>query len=296
MSRPDDRPESDGPRPPPRRGLAALLAGFMEEHNILWGELVGGLLVVGCSTALVISLWHTLSENPLFKFATFTGAVSTVFGAGLYTLRRWKLESTSRSLLLMAVLLTPLAILALPSGEGGQLAVPTQVAALLVLGALAWRAGRVLTPEGPWLLAAVVVLTSACQLPVARLIPTGGGERLTFLGLLPAVCLVVVTAAFLWQLSGAALDNSRSVSLFIFLGVASFSLLVVLGFAVFLHGDVAAALGRLALPAAVTGLAPLAGGAFVHRGLADYVGELPLARRASEEGEEEAEDGSRAGR
>src|SRR5262245_32017047 len=172
MSRPEDRPDSPAPRPPGRRGLTALLAAFMEEHNILWGELVGGLLVVGCSTALVISLWQTLSENALFKFATFTGAVSAVFGAGLYTLRRWQLESTSRGLLLMALLLTPLAVLALTSGEGGRLALPTQVAALLILGALAGRAGRVLTPEGPWLLAGVVLVTSACQLPAARLVPT----------------------------------------------------------------------------------------------------------------------------
>src|SRR5712691_9990886 len=181
MRRPDDRPDS-APRPPERRGLAALFGAFMEEHNILWGELVGGLLVVGCSTALVISLWHTLSENPLFEFATFTGAVSAVFGAGLYTLRRWKLESTSRGLLLMALLLTPLAELALTSGKGGGLALLTQVAALFVLGLLAGRAGRVLTPEGPWLLAAVLVLTSACQL----LVPTGGGvPPLAVLGSLP---------------------------------------------------------------------------------------------------------------
>src|SRR3954465_13683101 len=164
MSAPSDRQES-APRPP-RRGLAGALAAFMEEKNILWGELIGALLVVGCSVALVITLWHTLNENPLFKFATFTGAVAAVFGAGLYTLRRWKLESTSRGLLLMALLLTPLAELALTSGERGRLPLLTQVAALLVLGLLAWRAGRVLTPEGPWLLAAVIVLTSACQLLV----------------------------------------------------------------------------------------------------------------------------------
>src|SRR5262249_38722110 len=99
MNRPDDRPDS-APRPPERRGLAALLGAFMEAHNILWGELVGGLLVVGFSTALVIALWDVLGENPLFKFATFTVAVSAVYVAGLYTLRRWKLESTSRGLLL----------------------------------------------------------------------------------------------------------------------------------------------------------------------------------------------------
>src|SRR5262249_56728063 len=105
--------------------------------------------------------------------------------------------------------------------------------------------------------AAAVVLTSACQLPVARMVEPGvGTARFVALGLLPAVSLVAVTAAFLWELSAAALDNRRSASVFVFLGVGTFSLLVVLSFAVFLHGDIATALGKLALPAAVAGAAP----------------------------------------
>jgi hypothetical protein len=104
MSASGDLPRS----PRPGRGRSAL-AEFLRQRNILWGELVGGLLVIGCSTALVISLWHTFSDNPLFKFFTFTGANAAVYGAGLYTQRRWRLESTSRGLLVIAVLLTPLA-------------------------------------------------------------------------------------------------------------------------------------------------------------------------------------------
>src|SRR5436309_2410745 len=116
MSVSDDKPSA----PRPRRGLAAALAAFMEERNILWGELVGGLLVVGCSLALIISLWPTFRDNPLFKWTVFTGAVSAVYGAGLYTLRRWRLESTSRGLLVIAVLMTPVCQLALAlPGDGG---------------------------------------------------------------------------------------------------------------------------------------------------------------------------------
>src|SRR5260370_32487107 len=102
MIRPDDRPDS-APRPPERRGLAALFGAFMEEHNILWGELVGGLLVIGCTTALVISLSHILSDNPLFKFIPFTGSAAAFFGAGLYTFPRWTLDPTSRWLIHMAL-------------------------------------------------------------------------------------------------------------------------------------------------------------------------------------------------
>src|SRR5205085_149810 len=98
-----------------RRSLTELLAAFMEEKNILWGELVGGLLIVGGSIALVISLWHTLQENPYFPFGIFAAVTMALFGAGLYTLHHWKLESSSRGLLVIAGLLVPLNFLVLPS-------------------------------------------------------------------------------------------------------------------------------------------------------------------------------------
>src|SRR5262245_7473947 len=227
MSRPDDRPESDGPRPPPRRGLAALLAGFMEEHNILWGELVGGLLVVGCSTALVISLWHTLSENPLFKFATFTGAVAAVFGAGLYTLRRWRLESTSRGLLVVGTLLTPVCQLALTlEGAERGLDVLLAVASPLLLGALVWRAARVLAPAGPALLALSVVLTSGCQLAAVRLVHPGEPGTVLPLALLPAAVYAVVTALLLLTVTRRGPpDGATATSLLTHLGLTAFPLL-----------------------------------------------------------------------
>ena len=40
-----------------RAPFSSLLAAFMEEKNIRWGELVGGLLIVCCSIALVVSFW-----------------------------------------------------------------------------------------------------------------------------------------------------------------------------------------------------------------------------------------------
>src|SRR5262249_4154602 len=137
----------------PRRGLAAALAAFMEARNILWGELVGALLVVGCSLALVISLWSQVQGYPLFRFVTFTGAVPAGFGAGLYTLRRWRLESTSRGLLVVGTLLTPVCQLGLTlEGAASGLDVLLAVASPLLLGALVWRAARVLAPAGPALL------------------------------------------------------------------------------------------------------------------------------------------------
>src|SRR5207244_400701 len=107
----------------PQRRLADVLSGFMEEKNILWGELVGGLLIVGCSIALVISLWQTLERIPYFPFVIVSSISLAVFGAGLYTLHHWKLESTSRGLLVIASLLVPLNLIVLAGlargNEGG---------------------------------------------------------------------------------------------------------------------------------------------------------------------------------
>src|SRR5262249_6343379 len=85
--------------PAPRRTFGEMLAGFMEERNILWGELVGGLLIVGCSIALVISLRKTLEQIPYFPFLAIGTVTAALIGAGRYTLSHWKLESTSRGLL-----------------------------------------------------------------------------------------------------------------------------------------------------------------------------------------------------
>ena len=55
----------------------------MEEKNIRWGELVGGLLIVGCSIALVISFWSAIAAQPLLKFVLFNGVTAALFGVGM---------------------------------------------------------------------------------------------------------------------------------------------------------------------------------------------------------------------
>ena len=62
-----------------------MFAAFMEERNIMWGELVGGLLIVGCSIALVVSLWRTLEEQiHSFPFLVMTALTAGLFTAGQY--------------------------------------------------------------------------------------------------------------------------------------------------------------------------------------------------------------------
>src|SRR5207248_4254585 len=92
----------------PRARLTNLLSAFMEEKNIRWGELVGGLLIVCCSIALVISFWAQIAERPLLKFVLFNGVTAALFGVGMYTDRRWKIHTTSHGILVIATLLVPL--------------------------------------------------------------------------------------------------------------------------------------------------------------------------------------------
>src|SRR5262249_48131015 len=141
-----------------REALSRLLGAFMEEKNIRWGELVGGLLIVGCSIALVISFWSQIAERPLLKFGLFNGVTAEVFGVGLYTDRRWKIHTTSHGILLIAALLVPLNFLAIAAFTDQT--PPTDLVSLggeamsvCVFAALVYFAGQILVPDAALLFA-----------------------------------------------------------------------------------------------------------------------------------------------
>src|SRR5437870_2586069 len=84
--------------------------------------------------------------------------------------RRCGLEATSRGLLVIAVLLTPVCQLALTlPGHGGTLETVLPLLSLPPLGFLLWRAARVLTPHAPATLTLSVVLMSLAQVAAVRL-------------------------------------------------------------------------------------------------------------------------------
>ena len=157
--------------PPPQRSWSEMLAGFMEERNIRWGELIGGLLIVGPAIALVISFWDKLAANPYLQLSTFVASCSAVFGAGLYAHHRWKLRSTSLGLLIIAMLLVPLNFLAMAAVWKENWGPGTLAADVLSLAIFVWLgglAGRVLVPNGRWLQVLAVVGGSASVLVAAR--------------------------------------------------------------------------------------------------------------------------------
>ena len=135
----------------------------MEESNIRWGEIVGGLLIIGCSTALVVSLWAQISQIPVFRFLIFTTVTAVLFGIGLYTEHRWKLPTTSRGILTIATLLVPLNFLAIAavsaSNTQGALVIISELAAPAIFLCLVYFAGRVITPGCAHVLSAGVKMS-----------------------------------------------------------------------------------------------------------------------------------------
>lgn len=284
-------PEPETPRSAPERRQTSwgqLLAGFMEERNILWGELVGGMLIVGCSIALVISLWRTLEAIPYFPFLIFAAITAALFGAGLYTLRHWKLEATSRGLLTIATLLTPLDFLVLAGLSHGQEQGPidwgTEAAALAVFGWMVFASARVLATTlpgwgklpAPTLLTVAIVGASASQLLVPRWLDVAEPfvELFALLSLTPVLLHALAGGLAGWRLARQGPIAVRSASsLFLFLGQTTFAALVALGFIVYWSSQPLPALQHLAVPVAIAGLPLLLCGALVTAKLVATSGE-----------------------
>ncbi|GIW81631.1 MAG: hypothetical protein KatS3mg105_3438 [Gemmatales bacterium] len=263
----------------PRRSLSELLAAFMEKSNILWGELAGGLLIVGCSIALVISLWSKLEQNPVYQFGIFVGITSMLFGAGLYTLHHWKLESTSRGLLIIATLLVPLNFLAIAaqtkeSTHPGQIAL--EVCAIGVFAVLLRVTADVLVRGGRNWLPFSVLGASASQLLLPRLFSLGEADawRIGCIACLPVAFFLAGSLSWLWTNYRKSADATELASgVFVFLGVSLFAVatsfaLIVTWYANF-GGDVEVVRAALAFPVALCALPVLSGGFRVHGFLAD---------------------------
>ena len=145
----------------------------MEEKNIRWGELIGGLLIVSCSTALVVSFWSTIAERLFLKYFVFNGVNAFMFLVGLHAARRWKLPTTSTGILLIACLLTPLNFLALSSfTQDGSAAsgwvLLGELISLVVFAVLTYLAGRVVLPTIAIPFALAIMIPAGCELLVRR--------------------------------------------------------------------------------------------------------------------------------
>ncbi|MBS1812359.1 MAG: hypothetical protein JST84_29610 [Acidobacteria bacterium] len=226
--------------PPPRKSFAEMLAAFMEEKNIRWGELLGGMLIIGCSLALVISLWAQIEQIPLLKFFIFTAMTGAFAGLGFYSEHRWKLPNTSRGLLITATMLVPLNFLAIAAfakdiAASNPMVIASEAISLALFLLMVYRAGKVVTPDWAQWLTIGTVGTSATQLILRRVV----GLETSTIGLcigaaLPIACYATAVFGMLKTLRSAEnIEAKRINQSFTLLSASSFAALVTLGLLLF---------------------------------------------------------------
>ncbi|HEY2961789.1 MAG TPA: hypothetical protein VGJ37_05200 [Pyrinomonadaceae bacterium] len=259
------------PPPPPRRPFSEVLNSFMEESNIRWGEIIGGLLIIGCSTALVVSLWAQISQIPVLKFLIFTTVTAILFGIGLYTEHRWRLPTTSRGILTIATLLVPLNFLAIAAVSAGNtpgaLAIGSELLAPAIFLCLVYFAGRVITPGCAHILSAGVLGSSIGQLLVRHFAASDSSPALlVFLAAFPVVCYVVtVGLALRLVLADRDIDESETTTVFTILGTMSFAALLPFGLLLYKSGSLPMTMMYLAPVVTLWGLPLLATGTVLWR-------------------------------
>ena len=239
----------------PQRSLAGVLNLFLESRNILLGELVGGLLIVGGSVALVATLWNSLEQIPYFPFLMLAGISALLFFAGQYTLHHWKLQSTSRGMLVISILLAILSLLVLANlglaGSSYWIAAAVQVIALTGIAALFKKATSDLFEDIAFagisrsltlglLLFSAAILLASWFVPLEAKIAQVGAIALALLG------------AFLSRIAKPA----TSAKLLLFALLLLFSLCVAQGFLLASGADFA--ISSLAIPLIFAGVVFLA--------------------------------------
>ncbi len=254
--------------PPPRepdKPWTEILAAFMESKHIRWGELIGGMLIVLCSAALVISFWSAISDVPLLKFGLFTGITAAIFGCALFMEHRWELPTTSRGVLVTASLLVPLNFLAMAAfagSGGGAAALLGKSVALVVFAVLLFFGAKVLTPRRP---RAFPLSLLGAAFPLLVLGPgsfdTGGDWRIWIWGLVPVASFVAGTIIVLHRYAQDDELDGPTVSAWLTLaGTVFCTALLTVGFVVYQSGNSGASLRILSPLLCTLSLPVLAGG------------------------------------
>ncbi len=211
-------------------------AAFMEEKNIRWGELVGGLLIVSCSIALVISFWEAIAEEPLLKFGVLNCITAALFGVGLHAARRWKLPTTSQGILITATLLVPLNFLAIAALAKTTTA-PTvtglvgEAVSILLFTTLVYLGAKVISTRWSIPLTVGVIVPSVCQLLIRRhvddvtaAVPLYAFSIACMLAF-AVTCMLVVHSVK----ANARVPERRANEILKHLGIAAFSMFVAIG-------------------------------------------------------------------
>ncbi len=247
----------------------------MEERNIRWGELVGGLLIVGCSIALVISFWAQIESRGWLKFSLFNGVTAAIFGVGFYSEHRWRLKTTSRGLLTIGCLLVPLNFLAIAAlsstpGSGELLTIVGEVLSAGLFAGLVYFAGRVLIERDEIALTAGLIVPALSQLLVRRFVHPGAElPMLVAIACVPTLSYLAATFWHLRSLSAELMpDEARVNGLFRFLGLATFAVILPLALLLYKTGQPVQTLRQMPALAALLGFVPLCAGLLLWQKLA----------------------------
>lgn len=276
---PLDRPVPPAPPPTPSRparSLADILSSFMEESNIRGGEILAGLLIVVSAVGLVISLRATLKNIPYFPALLFTVFTVAFHGAGLYTLRRWKLHAVSRVVLIISLLLVPLTFSAavVLSGSGEQQRPVTDPLFLMALAGgllifiwVSYSAAKELVGSTAWRLAAAVLGCSVSQVLIQRAnLPVLNWPRLLAVAAIPLACfMLAIVGQVLRGRRWPQISRRRSEQALLVLGISSFALLAPVLLIIFRSGDIWLTLARLSPLLSLAASCVLVSGFQLHR-------------------------------
>lgn len=262
----------------PRKSWQEMLREFMEPHNIRWGELVGGLLFIIGAAALVITQWETLDRFRYFRFLALAVTNFGVFGAGLYAQNRWRLPSTSRALLTLAMLLVPLNFLALAGlakDDPPLVSLAIDLVALSVFSVFAVVGGRRLVPGGHWWqLGSVMGLSLVVLLAARWFSPGSAGWLLTGAGCASVGIFAGATGGYLKATGRGRMSPARALGVFQLMGTAGFALAVALGLLAYRGvqpGTLSLVLDQLSIPLVLAAVSPLVAGLSIARRIPDRV-------------------------
>jgi hypothetical protein len=248
--------ESLPPAPRRRAAFSDLLMAFMQEKNIRWGELVGGLLIIGSSVALVISFWAQIAARPWLKFGLFNGVTAALFGVGLYTDRKWKIHTTSRGLLIISTLLVPLNFLAIAaftqdSPASDLLSLAGESFSVFAFSCLIYLAARIIAPDARVALTIGVMVPSLAQLLVRRwagpALPESGQFALAAAPVACYLASMTVPLRRYWKsaAAGGSLSEECAQRVFTLLGVLSAAMFLPLALLAAKLTSIEAAIQRL---------------------------------------------------
>jgi hypothetical protein len=270
-----DKPTPLEPKAP-ARPWADVLQSFLEESNVRWMEILAGFIIVVSAVGLIVSFRNTLKEIPYAPAILFMLFTLAFYGAGIYTLRSWKLHVISRVILIISLLLVPLsfaaAIVMAGTGDKQRAMTDPLFLAAVAIGALVYTfvtysASRELLSEGRWRLTIALMVGSLSQIVVNRAGPTA--VSLLQISLLAAIpvggFLVAVVGQVLRARSWRRLSAQRAHETFLVLGLSAFALAVPLSLLLHHATEKWVTFGRLAPALSVVAAGILAIGLVVHR-------------------------------